>query len=83
MADSEPVGRLLGPVEVVRVVDGDTIALQSDLGPRSVRLIGIDAPEAHLPDRAPEPFWAEATAFGVTMTAVELRGNPFASFVRL
>lgn len=70
VADSEPVGRLLGPVQVVRVIDGDTVVLRSDLGPRSVRLIGIDAPEAHLPDRAPEPFWEEATALAQRLLPV-------------
>ena len=58
-----PVGKLLGPVPVVEVIDGDTIVLASDLGPRTVRLIGIDAPEASRPERGPEPSWEEATTF--------------------
>lgn len=44
-AQSEPVGVLHGPVPVLNVIDGDTIVLWSNLGPRTVRLIGIDAPE--------------------------------------
>ena len=40
-----PVSRLYGPVPLVRVVDGDTIVVESNIGPRTVRLIGIDAPE--------------------------------------
>ncbi len=44
-AQWEPVGTVHGPVPVQRVVDGDTIVLFSNLGPRTVRLIGIDAPE--------------------------------------
>ena len=42
----EPVGVLAGPVPVLDVVDGDTVVLASNLGPRVVRLIGIDAPES-------------------------------------
>lgn len=34
-----------GPVELLDVVDGDTVVVLSDLGPRTVRLIGIDSPE--------------------------------------
>ena len=44
-AQAEPVGVLHGPVPVLNVMDGDTIVLWSNLGPRTVRLIGIDAPE--------------------------------------
>lgn len=40
-----PVGQLYGPVQLLRVVDGDTLVLESNIGPRTVRLIGIDAPE--------------------------------------
>lgn len=36
---------LRGPVELLDVVDGDTVVVLSDLGPRTVRLIGIDSPE--------------------------------------
>lgn len=44
----EPVGRLAGPFEVVRVIDGDTVELD-DLG--RVRLIGIDTPERNEGDK--------------------------------
>lgn len=40
-----PVSSLYGPVPVRSVVDGDTIVVSSNVGPRTVRLIGIDAPE--------------------------------------
>src|SRR5690606_27624449 len=43
--DLRPVSRLHGPVPVLDVIDGDTVVLGSDLGPRTVRLIGIDTPE--------------------------------------
>lgn len=44
-AQLQPVGTIHGPVPLQHVVDGDTIVLYSNLGPRTVRLIGIDAPE--------------------------------------
>lgn len=47
-------------VHVKRVVDGDTLLLQT--GER-VRLIGIDTPESVKPDTPPEPFGHEASAF--------------------
>ncbi len=59
----EPVGSLLGPVPLASVIDGDTVVLTSNLGPRTVRLIGIDAPESNHPERGREPFGAEARAF--------------------
>lgn len=39
------VGQVYGPVPLYRVLDGDTIVVMSNVGPRTVRLIGIDAPE--------------------------------------
>lgn len=43
--DMRPNRELRGPVELLDVVDGDTVVLLSDLGPRTIRLIGIDSPE--------------------------------------
>lgn len=40
-----PVSQLYGPVPLARIVDGDTLVVESNIGPRTVRLIGIDAPE--------------------------------------
>lgn len=70
LAISEPVGKLLGPVPVVEVIDGDTVVLASNLGPRTVRLIGVDAPERRGADGVPEPFWAEASAFAEQLVPV-------------
>lgn len=42
---AQPIGPVAGPVPVLQVVDGDTVVLESNLGPRTVRLIGVDAPE--------------------------------------
>lgn len=69
LADAQlaPVGRLLGPVTVIAVVDGDTVVLESNLGPRTVRLIGIDSPETKHPERGRDPFGTEASAFVETL----------------
>lgn len=49
-------------VKLVRVIDGDTVEMDVDLGFRITsrqrfRLLGVDTPERN------EPGWAEATAF--------------------
>ncbi|MFU8889249.1 MAG: thermonuclease family protein [Trueperaceae bacterium] len=62
-AQLEPVGSLFGPVSVLTVIDGDTLVLESNLGPRTVRLIGIDAPETSHPERGRDPYGPEARAF--------------------
>ena len=49
-----------GPVEVARVVDGDTLLLRSG---HRVRLIGIDTPEIEHEDRPAEPLGREASRF--------------------
>ena len=63
LAQRTPVNPVLGPVPVLEVLDGDTVVLQSDLGPRIVRLIGIDTPEVAHPEKGREPFGPEASAF--------------------
>lgn len=62
-SSGQPVGPLLGPVPVLRVLDGDTVVLESNLGPRIVRLIGIDAPETTHPEAGGKLFAAEASSF--------------------
>lgn len=47
----EGVEGLIGPVELVRVSDGDTIVVRLDGGEESVRLIGIDTPEKYQSDK--------------------------------
>jgi endonuclease YncB( thermonuclease family) len=51
-----PVSGPLSRVAVAKVIDGDTLRLSDG---RSVRLIGLNAPEMGRKDRGPEPF-AEA-----------------------
>jgi micrococcal nuclease len=48
---------------VVEVVDGDTIKVALENGPRKVRLLGIDTPEPAREGRAAEPGADRATAF--------------------
>ncbi len=48
-------------VQVVRVVDGDTIQVCCVFGDRvKVRYIGVDTPETHHPMRGVEPYGMEA-----------------------
>jgi micrococcal nuclease len=61
--------RLLGferpapPVTVVRVVDGDTVDVRGPAGRERIRLLGVNTPETHDPDRPVECFGPEAEAF--------------------
>jgi len=59
----EPQVDLAGPFPVTRVIDGDTIVVRLPAGSERVRLIGIDTPETVHPNREPEPFGPEASAF--------------------
>lgn len=49
--------------EVRRIIDGDTIEIQYEGKPTSLQLIGINAPEIGYPDKPPEPYGEEASAF--------------------
>ena len=51
-----------GHGRVVRVVDGDTVVVDLDGHERTVRLLGIDTPETHHPDRPVECHGPEAAA---------------------
>lgn len=64
---AQPTREPLGPVAVRSVLDGDTVVLVSNVGPRVVRLIGIDTPEVAHPDRGMEPFGPEASDFTKTL----------------
>jgi micrococcal nuclease len=66
---------------VVRVIDGDTIAVSVDGGrERSVRLLGIDTPETHRPGTPIECGGPQATqnmeALAQPGTAVRLEADP-------
>jgi micrococcal nuclease len=48
---------------VLRVIDGDTVEIEYEGRPTTVRLIGVDTPETVHPQRAVEAFGKEAFAF--------------------
>jgi micrococcal nuclease len=50
-------------VRVLRIVDGDTVVLDCDGRPVTVRLIGVDTPETVHPRKPVERFGREASAF--------------------
>lgn len=79
--DLEPSGAAVraGGVEVVRVVDGDTLVVDQDGTEVRVRLLGIDTPESVKPDSPVECYGPEASARTselVTGRVVELEGDP-------
>jgi len=57
-----PYAHLASIVQVVRVIDGDTIQVCCVFGDRvKVRYIGVDTPETHHPMRGIEPYGMEAS----------------------
>lgn len=56
LGGSASAADLVLSAKVVRIVDGDSIAVELDAGPQQVRLHGIDSPELR------QPFGREATA---------------------
>lgn len=63
LAQPTPLGPLYGPVPVATVVDGDTFVVASNVGPRTVRLIDVDAPETQHPTLGREPYGPAAAAW--------------------
>lgn len=52
------------PVNLVRVIDGDTIVVKSAQGEETVRLMSVDTPESVHPDiEEKQPFSEDATKF--------------------
>jgi micrococcal nuclease len=60
-----------GKYYVIRVVDGDTIEVDMDGTTEKVRLIGVDTPETHHPDKGVECFGQLASDY--TKAALEGR----------
>jgi len=81
--DLRPVSRLYGPVPVLDVVDGDTVVLGSDLGPRTVRLIGVDAPEMSEGARGLEARERLHALLGGRQVWAELGAEPEDRYARL
>lgn len=55
-----PTGTLLGPMPIVKILDGDTIRVADHFFQETVRLIGVDTPEVY---GHVQPFGPEASAF--------------------
>lgn len=55
--------QLTSPLDVVRVVDGDTIVVAIGGTEEKVRIIGIDTPETKKPGTEIQPFGPEATEY--------------------
>ena len=55
-----PVGELLGPMPIVKILDGDTIRVTDHFFEDTIRLIGVDTPEVY---GGVQPFGPEASAF--------------------
>ena len=51
------------PSKVIRVVDGDTVVVELDGHPTTVRLIGVDVPESVHPRKPVERFGVESSKF--------------------
>lgn len=49
--------------KIIRVVDGDTLQVQTTAGKESVRLIGVDTPETVHPSKPDECFGKEASDY--------------------
>lgn len=67
MAENLDAGRYLYKATLVKVVDGDTVDLEVDLGfyivmERRFRLLGLNAPEVNSPDPAVRAAAAQAKA---------------------
>jgi micrococcal nuclease len=58
---SAPTPEEPGLATVVEVLDGDTVVVDLGGGQETVRLIGVDTPETHHPDRPVECFGPEAS----------------------
>ncbi len=52
-----------GTVEVIRVIDGDTIEVSQGSESETIRLIGIDAPETRFSPQGAECYGAEAATY--------------------
>lgn len=55
-----PSGTLLGPMPIVKILEGDTIRVTDHFFEDTIRLIGVDTPEVY---GGVQPFGPEASAF--------------------
>jgi micrococcal nuclease len=67
--------------QVVEVIDGDTIEVYVGGTYERVRLLGVDTPEVHHPEKGEEPFGREASEFTRRMLLgkeIKLAADPVA-----
>ena len=70
-------------VRIVKVVDGDTVDVEIDLGfdvwlkNQRVRLYGIDTPESRTRDLEEKKYGKAATAYPVSYTHLTLPTTPY------
>lgn len=69
--DGDPGGGPAGEGLVIKVVDGDTIAVLVGNRREKVRYIGIDTPETHHPTKPVQCFGARASAFNERLVGGE------------
>ena len=53
------------PCTLRRVIDGDTLSVNLSSAVVTIRLLGIDTPEAHHPQKHVQPYGPEATRFAI------------------
>ncbi len=63
----EPYGILQGPINVLSVIDGNTIEVDIGGAKERVHLIGVDTPETVHPIISAEPFGLEASNYTKTL----------------
>ena len=67
-----PATAHIGPAQVARVVDGDTLIVLEGGNRVTVQLTGVDTPETVHPTRGVEPYGPEAAAY----TAPDSQARP-------
>lgn len=75
-------GHQLNSYEVIEIFDGDTISVQMGNRTEKIRMIGIDTPETHHPDKPIQCFGPEAAAFTTSLLdgqRVRLLADPYST----
>jgi micrococcal nuclease len=62
----ETRGAVSRQYRVVQVLDGDTVVVQRDGAPETIRLLGVDTPETHHPRKPVQCYGPEASAYTVS-----------------
>ena len=64
---TQPTTAVFSHIEVVEVVDGDTIRAKVAGTTETIRLVGVDTPETKHPTKGVQCFGPQATEFLTTM----------------